>query len=253
MIDQDSDRQDPDRQDPDRLAPTRRPAGRARGFQQWRSLLFMHWPIPIDVIRPLVPDRLELDLLDGTAYVGVVPFAMQGVRPRWWPARMAFEFLEINVRTYVCHKGRPGIYFFSLDAASRPAVWAARRFWGLPYHHAEMHLDQVGDAFHYRSHRHGSDARHEVRYQLGEMIGPSQPGSIEFFLLERYLLFLEHRDSIHVGQVHHAPYPAQHADVLQVEDHLMAAAGLGEFPDPPEFVHFAAGVDVEIFDLRRAN
>ena len=132
----------------DRVSPTHRPSGPARGYQQWRSLLFLHWPVPINVLRLLVPAELELDLLDGVAYVGVVPFVMQGVRPRWWPQRGAFEFLETNVRTYVHHQGRPGVYFFSLDAASRLAVWAARRFWGLPYFHAEMRMTQTGDTWH---------------------------------------------------------------------------------------------------------
>jgi len=237
----------------DREGPTQRPAGPARGYQQWRSLLFMHWPVSIDIIRPLVPARLELDLLEGTAYVGVVPFVMQGVRPRRWAKRFAFDFLETNVRTYVCHNDQPGVYFFSLDAASRLAVWAARRFWGLPYYHATMHIEQTGDEFHYRSRRHGSDVRHEVRYRLGEMLGPSEPGTIEHFLLERYLLFLERRQTIYVGQVHHAPYPAQRAEVLEINDQLMSAAGLGQFHASPTFSHFAAGVDVEVFDLQRVN
>src|SRR4051812_11011254 len=80
----------------DRLSPTLRPAGRVAGFQRWRSLLFLHWPVPVEVLRPLVPAELALDLHDGVAFVGVVPFAMQGVRPRWWPEAFAFNFLETN-------------------------------------------------------------------------------------------------------------------------------------------------------------
>jgi uncharacterized protein YqjF (DUF2071 family) len=213
----------------------------------------MHWAIPTEVIRPLVPARLELDLLDGTAFVGVVPFVMQGVRPGWWPRQLAFAFLETNVRTYVCYNGQPGVYFFSLDAASQLAVWVARRFWGLPYYRAEMHIERNGDEFHYRCRRHGSGVRHEVRYQLGELLGPSKLGTTEHFLLERYLLFLEHQDEIYRGQVHHLPYPAQRAEILEVDDQLIQAAGLGQLHDPPELVHFAAGVDVEVFTIERTK
>ncbi len=213
----------------------------------------MHWPIPIDIIRPLVPARLELDLLEGTAQVGVVPFVMQGVRPRWCPRRLAFDFLETNVRTYVCHNGQPGIYFFSLDAGSSLAVWVARRFWGLPYYRAEMQIEQTAEEIHYRTRRSGSGARHDVRYQLGEMLGPSKLGTIEHFLLERYLLFLEHHQEIYVGQVHHQPYPVQRAKVLKVDDQLIHSAGLGQIHEPPEFVHYAAGVDVEVFTIKRAE
>jgi uncharacterized protein YqjF (DUF2071 family) len=204
----------------------------------------------VEKLRPFVPAALELDLYEGTAYVGVVPFGMQGVRPRWSPKRLAFRFLETNVRTYVCYKGQPGVYFFSLEAASRIAVWAARKFWSLPYFHAEMSLTKEGDEFLYQSKRWSGDVIHKVRYRLGELLGPSMPDSLEHFFLERYLLFTEHRGRLYVGQVHHTPYPAQAAEVLELEDHLLEAAGLGACPGLPTYTHYAAGVDVEVFDLR---
>ena len=95
----------------DRIEPTRRPNLRPRGYQQWRSLLFMHWSIPVEILRPLVPEPLELDLYQGSAYVGIVPFVMLRVRPWCLPARMGFDFLETNVRTYVHLNGRPGVFF----------------------------------------------------------------------------------------------------------------------------------------------
>lgn len=232
----------------DRIAPTVRPEGRCRGYQNWRSLVFMHWPIPVETLRPLVPAALDLDLYDNTAYIGVVPFAMQGVRPRWSPKSLAFQFLETNVRTYVSYRGRPGVLFFSLDAASRIAVWGARKFWGLPYFYATMSHEQQGDEFLYQS-RRPSGVKHRVRYRLGELLGPLDPETLEFFFLERYLLFAEHRNTLHVGQVYHTPYPAQHAEVLELEDQLLEAAGFGPCPGPPTFTHYASGVDVEIFDL----
>ena len=234
----------------DRIAPTQRPKGCCRGYQEWRNLLFMHWPIAVEKLRPLVPAALDLDLYEGKAYVGVVPFAMQGVRPRWSPKRLAFRFLETNVRTYVCYKGQPGVYFFSLEAASRMAVWAARKFWSLPYFHAEMSLTQQGDEFLYQSKRRTGGVLHKVRYRLGERLGRSQPESIEYFFLERYLLFTEHRGRLFAGQVHHTPYPAQAAEVLELEDHLLEAAGLGTCPGLPVYSHYASGVDVEVFDLK---
>src|SRR5438105_4554153 len=115
----------------DRIAPTRRPVGRAAGFHRWRSLLFLHWAVPTEILRSLVPAELALDLYDGVGYVGVVPFAMEAVRPRWCPQRLGFNFLETNVRTYVLANDKPGVFFFSLDASSRIAVLAARAGWGL--------------------------------------------------------------------------------------------------------------------------
>ena len=234
----------------DRIGPTRRPKGKANGFQKWRSLLFMHWPVPVEVLRPLVPAPLELDLHDGVAYVGIVPFAMQGVRPRWWPSSLAFRFLETNVRTYVYHHDRPGVYFFSLEAASWLAVQVARRFWGLPYYHADMDLQRSEESANYRLVRHGTQVCHRVRYRVAEMLGPSRPNTLQFFLLERYLLFAQRHGQLHVGQVYHTPYPAQLAEVLSVEDGLLHAAGIDCCTGPPTLVHYSSGVDVEVFDLQ---
>lgn len=236
----------------DRIAPTRRPDRRARGYQQWRSLLFLHWPVPIEKLRTLVPDSLEIDVYEGTAYVGVVPFVMQNVRPRCWPKAWAFEFLETNVRTYVCRDGRPGVYFFSLEAASSLTVWAARRFWGLPYFHAEMSLVRSGDEFLYKTVRQRTVERHWVRYRVGESLAPAHPDSLEFFFLERYLLFVERDGRPYVGQVYHTPYPAHLAEVTEVRDGLLPAAGIDACDGPPAFAHYSPGVDVEVFGLLSA-
>ncbi len=235
----------------DRIGPTRRPFGVARGYQKWRSLLFLHWPVPEEALRSLVPEQLELDLHDGVAYVGVVPFLMRAVRPRFVPERLGFSFPEANVRTYVHHKGRPGVYFFSLEANSRLAVWAARSGWGLPYYFARMRYHRTEDEVRYESRRVSSGARHFVHYKIGETRGPSAAGTVEHFLLERYLLFVERRRSLYVGQVSHEPYPVQLAEVIRVDDQLVAATGLPQPDQPPRFAHYASGVDVEIFSLSR--
>ncbi|RCS54139.1 DUF2071 domain-containing protein [Bremerella cremea] len=234
----------------DRIAPTKRPSEKIRGYQKWRSLLFLHWPVPIETLRKLVPGTLKIDTYDGVAYVGVVPFSMLGVRPRWWPASWAFDFLETNVRTYVIRDGKPGVYFFSLDAANGLAVWAAKQFWGLPYYHAKMSLTTSGNEVHYQTTRYGSDAKHHVRYRIGASLEPSHPDSLGFFFLERYLLFVELHGKLFSGQVHHSPYPAQTAEVLELEDSMLAAAGFECSSGAPQFAHYSPGVDVEIYNLR---
>jgi uncharacterized protein YqjF (DUF2071 family) len=236
----------------DRLAPTLRPAGKPAGYQRWRSLLFLHWPIAADALRPLVPAGLELDLYDGQAYVGLVPFAMEGVRPIWYPETLALRFLETNVRTYVTCRGRPGVFFFSLDANSPLAVQTARLGWGLPYYVASMTTAETNGGVHYSVRRRSTGARLDVRYRLGKLLGPSAPGTLEHFFLERYLLFVLRRGRLLAGQVHHPPYPAQEVMIDEVRDELIAASGLPAVSDPPEFAHFARGVDVEVFPLRPA-
>ena len=234
----------------DRVSPTHRPDRKVAGYQEWRSLLFMHWPVAIRDLRPLVPAALELDLFDGVAYVGLVPFSMHGVRPVWAPAPMGFNFLETNVRTYVVYQGRPGVYFFSLDAASRLAVMVAKKVWGLPYHFARMGLEVDSQVHHYRSVRADSQQLLRVSYQVGDRLSPSLPQSLDYFFLERYLLFLEYKGSVFTGQVHHKPYPVQAASILDLEDELLVAAGIESCHGFPEFVHYSPGVDVEIFALQ---
>jgi uncharacterized protein YqjF (DUF2071 family) len=234
----------------DRIAPTVRPQRSIAGYQRWRDLLFMHWPVPMETLRPLIPAGLELDTFEDVAYVGIVPFRMLGVRPWWWPPNAAFRFLETNVRTYVCYRDQPGVYFFSLEAGSRLAVWGARQFWGLPYYHADMRMTCDGEGIHYETRRRKSGAQLAVRYRLGELLRPLQPHSLEYFLLERYLLFVERRSRLYVGQVHHTPYPAQSVEILESRDDLAEAAGLGRLQGLPALAHYAAGVDVEVFGLR---
>jgi uncharacterized protein YqjF (DUF2071 family) len=228
--------------------------GRRSGWQRWRHLAFLHWPVPVETLRPLVPARLALDLWQGTAYVGVVPFAMEGVRAAWMPEALALSFLETNVRTYVRPEGggEPGVWFFSLDAASRLAVWTARTVWRLPYFHAAMETATAPDgAVSYRVDRDGAPgARLHLRYRPGEHLGPSPPGTLEHFLLERYFLYVERRGVLYRGQVHHTPYPAQRATVEEVDEGLVAAAGIARDAGPP-LAHYAAGVDVEVSALVR--
>jgi uncharacterized protein YqjF (DUF2071 family) len=214
--------------------------------------LFMHWPVPVDTMRAVVPRSFDLDLHDGTAYVGVVPFAMEGVRPRISPEFAALDFLETNVRTYVVRNGEPGVYFLSLEAGSRLAVATARAAFALPYHHARMKLRVTADVISYATARSKGGARHDVRYRIGEFLGASRPGTLEHFLLERYLLFTERNAVPMKGQVHHTPYPAYRAEVIDVNDQLVLAAGLPAVSGRPTHVHYAPGVDVEVFALERA-
>lgn len=236
----------------DRVAPSRRPEGPNAGTQRWRDLLFIHWPVPLELVRPLIPERLSLDTHDGVLYVGIVPFAMFEVSPSWLPGALSFDFLETNLRTYVHLDGEePGVWFFSLEAASWLAVQAARVGFGLPYHHAAMMSRKEGSETIYESvRRTGNNPRFFARYKVGEYLGPSQPGTLEHFLLERYHLYAVHEGKLKRGTVNHVPYPAHRATVLEVHDELMVAAGLPQPEGLPPLQHFAPGVDVEVFALR---
>jgi uncharacterized protein YqjF (DUF2071 family) len=231
----------------DRISPTQRPTLGNSGTQRWTELLFVHWTYPIDVVRPLIPKEIELDPWDGRMYVGLVPFRMHAIRPWWLPRAMALDFLELNMRTYVHYRGRPAVWFFSLEASSWLAVKAARTGWSLPYFHADMSVSREGSKVAYRSRRKDSTGGFDVGYEIGDALGPSQPGTLAHFLLERYLLLSVRRGIVLEGQVHHTPYPAHAARIDHVEQELLVAAGLPRPETGPAAVHFSPGVDVEVF------
>jgi uncharacterized protein len=242
----------------DRVAPTRRPTGRVVQRPRWRDLTFLHWRVPAAALRQLVPAALEIDTYEGDAYVGLVPFTMANVRPWWAPPLSGItRFHETNVRTYVHRDGRdPGVWFFSLDAASRLAAWAARTLWHLPYHHARMTLDHDERGVHYTSTRLRPAPLpatcHVTCRALGEPAAAA-PGTLEQFLAERYLLYAATGDGgMRRGAVHHAPYPLQRAELVACDETLLAAANIARPPEPP-LAHYAAGVDVEIFALERVG
>ena len=200
-------------------------------------------------MRPLVPRDLDLDLWNGVLYVGVVPFAMEEVRPSWLPEVAAMDFLETNVRTYVHHHGAPGVYFLSLEAASALACVAARLTFGLPYYWASMKLAERDGIVTYETDRRvGGRARGRFRYRVGDALEPSREGTLQHFLLERYYLFVERGGEILRGQVHHTPYPARAAEMLECDETLTSRAGLPALSRPPDQVHYSEGVDVEVFN-----
>ncbi len=234
----------------DRIAPTRHPGSRNAGTQSWRDLLFVHWEVPHEALRALLPARLSVDTFEGRAYVGMVPFVMKDIRPAWLPRVMAQNFLETNLRTYVHLEGEgPGVWFFSLEASSLLAVMAARLGWSLPYHHARMSLERQGDRIDYRSVRRSDGAHVTASWTPGAMLGPSTPGTVEHFLLERYLLYAERGGQLFVGQVHHEAYPAREAELHELEESLAQATQLPGYAAPPAFVHACDGVDVEMFAI----
>ena len=208
-------------------------------------------------VAALLPAGLTLDTFEGRAWVGLVPFTMRGVRPRGLPAvGWLSNFHETNVRTYVHVQGaQPGVWFFSLEAANSIAVRLARGLFKLPYHRADMTLEagEGGRSYAYRSARRWPPpvpSTCAVRCEPQGPVAPSTPGTLQHFLIERYLLYSEAGGTLYRGQVHHPPYLVRTARVEGLEETLLARAGLTR-PDEAPLVHFSEGVDVDVFGLRR--
>jgi len=223
--------------------------GRGRGpfvgRQTWLDLLFAHWPVPVEGVRPLIPGELELDTYDGLAWVGVVPFRLEGLRPRGLPGIPgATDFLELNVRTYVRFGGRPGVWFFSLDASSRLAVEGARLLYSLPYFAARMESRKEATSVHYRSSRTDGDARFEARYEPAGEAFQAREGTLDHFVVERYRLFaVPRRGSMRRVEIEHPPWALRPAGAEIGVNTMAAAAGIA-LPDAPPLLHFVDRQDV---------
>jgi len=221
--------------------------------QVWHDLLFAHWPIAFESLRPLVSPQLHLDMFDGKCWVGVVPFWMSGVRGRGTPAIPGLSrFPELNVRTYVTHGDKRGVCFFSLDAGSHMAVWGARALYHLPYFYADMHTEGMGGEIEYRSSRREAQAEFRGRYGPSSAVELRRAETLEHWLTERYCLYTVHREKVYCGEIQHAPWPLQdaHADI---NVNTMASAASIVLPDTKPLLHFSKRQDVLVWPLQKVQ
>jgi uncharacterized protein len=226
------------------------PGGRWVMGQSWFELLFAHWPVPVEVLRPHVPESLEVDAFDGSGWLGITPFRIEALRIRGVPPPpFVSSFRELNVRTYVNRDGRPGIWFFSLDASSRVAVRAARRLYRLPYFHALIEWRNEDDRIHFRSTRQeGRPARFDAEYRPVGDAFHAEPGTLEHFLVERYCLYAQHAGRVYRAEIHHPPWPLQAAEA-DVAAETMPPPEIA-LPAQAPLVHFSARIDVVVWRSR---
>ncbi|HEY0516782.1 MAG TPA: DUF2071 domain-containing protein [Solirubrobacteraceae bacterium] len=216
--------------------------------QTWRFLLFAHWPVEAAKLREVMPQALPPQTFEGSAWLGVTPFAVQDLRLRMTlPVPRLSSFPEINVRTYVTVAGKPGIYFFSLDAANALAVGAARLLYRLPYFPARMDLDRAGQCIRYRSERvvgaAPTTADFHASYRASGPAFRAGEGTLEHWLTERYCLYtLDGAGRVQRTQIHHPPWPLQPAEA-QLDRNTMGRE-LGVELDGQPLLHYAERQDV---------
>lgn len=219
------------------------PKGRWVMEQSWHDLLFAHWSVPVDAIRAAVPAQLPIDTFQGNAWVGVVPFMIRGLRARGLPALPGTStFPELNVRTYITIDGKPGVYFFSLDAGSPLAVRVARTAFHLNYYNALMSLTRSSDGITFlsrRTDRRGQAADFSARYRADGKGYRAEPGSLEYFLVERYCLYaVSPSTRVYRMEIHHRPWLIQPATAEVDAAALLQAAGVAR-PASKPVLHFS--------------
>jgi uncharacterized protein len=214
--------------------------------QSWRELTFLHWFYEPSIIRPLIPNGLRLDSYNGRAWVGLVPFVVADLTMPNAPAiPWVSTFPETNVRTYVIGpQGQRGVWFFSLDAARLLAVIGARAGYALPYFWARMNVACDGTTAQYSSRRHfGLDGRSQIEVRIGEEI--RHPTELDVFLTARFRLYARRGNRLLKADVEHRPWQLRRADVVQLNETLIEAAGLPA-PRSEPIVHFGGSVDVRV-------
>ena len=217
--------------------------------QTWDDLLFLHYRVPAEQLRAFVPDGLELQQHSGSGWLGVTPFVITALRARGLlPLPFVSSFRELNVRTYVTRDGKPGIWFFSLDASTRVAAEAGRRLYRLPYFPAEISLRRRGDEILFDCSRGGGKA-FSAEYRSDGSVFKAEPGSLEHFLTERYCLYAEHEGELHRADIHHRPWPLQPAHA-RVDLNTMPPVRLDPADEPLR--HYSARLDVVIWPLELA-
>lgn len=239
----------------DAYRPWPPPAGTWVLGMRWTGLLFMHWPVPADVLRAQIPAGLVLETFEGQAWLGVVPFRMSRTRLRGVPRGLP-AFPELNVRTYVTRDGKPGVWFFSLDAASRAAVWGARLGASLPYFHADITHERRDGWIDYRSRRIQRGA-HSTRFHARyKPIGPAfvaERGSLAHFLTARYCLYSSSRSGrIYRLEIDHDPWPLRTAECEIVENTMADPIGVA-LPSIAPVLHYAETLDVRAWWPQRLS
>jgi uncharacterized protein YqjF (DUF2071 family) len=219
---------------------------------RWHDVLFLHWPVVPELIRPLIPPDLELDSFEGQAWISIVSLRLTRVRPRYVPGIAGLAFSEIDVRTYVWSPDRSGVWFFSLDATNRLAVRTARTKYRLPYHDARITIQTEGGGIHYQSSRleeEGSQAEFDALCKPTGAVYRSALGTNERWLTDRYCLYTvdDHGHSAY-AEIHHAPWPLQTAEVELRVNTITAPLGI-ELPALPPLAHFARGLEVVAWPL----
>lgn len=239
------------------LALRERPLDEPNMLQNWLDLTFLHWAVEPTVIQEKISAELQVDTFEGKAYLSMVPFTMTGIRHLKLPPIPGFSaFHEWNLRSYVVGPDGPGVWFIRLDAANLAAVRTARTFFKLPYWHSTMSLTRGEADRSYRCTPKSGIADDEpwvINTRLEPEVRLAEPGSLEFWLVERYLLYSYAKGRLYSGQVHHSPYRIQTAQVATYPLGLLAAEGFSNLGDPIPEMQFSEGVSVELFPLKRVG
>ncbi|MGG1398021.1 DUF2071 domain-containing protein [Bacillus salipaludis] len=223
--------------------------------QTWSNILFLHWPIPLNILRPHIPSSLQIDTFNGSAWIGVIVFVLEGIFPRGISSiSLTPKFPEMNVRTYVTCDGKPGIYFLSIDVENWASLKIAKRWFHLPYYSAQVSFRKEGQSFHIHSSRNGNfntPITFKGKYvPVSEVYFPKE-GTLDHWLTERYCLYSSNNgDNIYCGEIHHLPWPLQKAEMEIFRNTLLSPFHF-DISEVDPIVHFSTGVESLMWNIKK--
>lgn len=223
--------------------------------QSWRNLLFIHWPIQPELLRPYIPPSLQLDIFNGSAWLSVVVFDMIGIYPRGCSSvSLTPKFSEVNVRTYVQYEGKPGVYFLSLDVGDWASLHIAKKWYRLPYYHAVTSIRKIGQTFHYESIRKGKSTTSitsKGTYTPVSDVFFSRKETLEHWLTERYCLYsTDQKANLYCGEIHHRPWPLQQTEI-EITSHTLFHPYHIDVKDVQPVYHFSKGIDTLFWNIKK--
>lgn len=214
-------------------------------YQEWNNALFLHWKVSPKELEGLIPDGLELDLFDGNAWVSLVPFTMEKIRPRGLPPFAPISnFHEINLRTYVVLDGKPGVYFLNIEASKYSSAVLAKAFSGLPYKKATMQRRQEGAKLYYTSEDEEKGIAFSVDFEIGKRKVDST--ALDLWLTERYCLYLDKLDQLARYEIQHKPWDLNEVRIGSLK--TIYPLGALDLSRAPDCMHYSKGVEVVAWD-----
>jgi hypothetical protein len=226
------------------------PTGQWQYYQEWNNALFLHWIVPVELIRDLVPAELPIDTFEGKAWVSLVAFTMEKIRPRLLPSlNYISNFHEINLRTYVNYKGKSGVYFLNIEAEKALSTFIARQLSGLPYEKAEIRRFVKGTDYSYTSVNKGKNFKFNTDFTLGNKI--ESKSDLDKWLTERYSLYLKKDNKLYRYQIHHAEWPLHNVAVNKLECNYAIKQMV--LNNTPPLQHYSKGIRVIAWGSEQLN
>lgn len=217
--------------------PFELPKGKWSYYQEWNNALFLHWKIPVEVLQKLIPKKLKLDTINGEAYVSLVAFTMQKIRPKNLPAvKFISDFDEINLRTYIDIDSKKGVYFLNIEAAKTLSVFIAKALSGLPYEKSSIQRSNRQ----YKSMNQLKKFHLDVNFDIKNML--TSKTELDLWLTERYCLYLDKNEKLYRYDIHHKEWNIKTVKINQLEVNY----SIGELTlnGNPDLVHYSDGVEV---------